>query len=200
LDGGRGGAPRVRGVLGRPGRGSVWRGTAVGGRVGRKKVRLPHREGGVPGALDVMMWQCTVDELETISSGCVDSVEAMRPRGSTSGPIILSACTGKPLPAAPAAQLEGSGAMSMHTAPTLPACIASADTLAYASHCMFFCSLHRRVTWASNASCQPKTEHGSPRGDTRWGFSMGARRVARHLQKTVKSDCLFWVLSFFCGL
>ena len=56
--------------------------------------------------------------------------------------------------------------MSMHTAPTLPDCIASTDTLAYASHCMFSCSLHRRVSTASNASCQPKSEHGSPIGAT----------------------------------
>jgi hypothetical protein len=88
----------------------------------------------------------------------------MRPCGSTSGPVLHSACTGKRLPAAPAALLEGPGAMSMHTHPYFPACIASTDTLANASQCMFFCSLHRRVSSASNASCHPKTEHGSPIG------------------------------------
>ena len=67
--------------------------------------------------------------------------------------------------------------MSMHTASTLSACIASADTLAFASHCMFFCILHRRVSWASNASCQPKTEHGSPMGTT----------IDLHASRTVSS-------------
>ena len=48
--------------------------------------------------------------------------------------------------------------MSMYTGASLPACVASADALANASHSLFFCSLHRRDSAASDASCQPKTK------------------------------------------
>ena len=44
----------------------------------------------------------------------------------------------------------------------MPACFASPDALTYASHCVFFCFLDRRVSTASNASCRPKSEQRLP--------------------------------------
>ena len=103
------------------------------------------------------------------------SSEATKARGSTFGPNIRSAPTGERLPVAPATRPEGSGAMSMHTAPSLPACVASSDALAYGSHSIFSRALHRRVSSASNASCQPKTDYGSPMDAT---IDLHASRMA----------------------
>ena len=52
--------------------------------------------------------------------------------------------------------------MSMPASPSLPACFASLDALSHASHRVFSCSLHRRVSTVSSASCKPKTEYTAP--------------------------------------
>ena len=52
--------------------------------------------------------------------------------------------------------------MSMHVGPSMPACFASPDALARASHCVFFCVLDRRVSTASNESGRPKSEQSPP--------------------------------------
>ena len=52
--------------------------------------------------------------------------------------------------------------MSMHVGPSMPACFASPDALARASHGVFFCVLDRRVSTASNESGRPKSEQSPP--------------------------------------
>ena len=52
--------------------------------------------------------------------------------------------------------------MSMHVGPSMPACFASPDALARASHCVFFCVLDRRVSTASNVSGRPKGKESAP--------------------------------------
>ena len=110
-----------------------------------------------------MMWQQAADVLCFISSSRVALSEAAAARRSTSGPIFRRAPTGERLIIAPAAHLEGLGAISMPASPSLPACFASLDALSRASHRVFSSSLHRRVSAASNAFCNPKTEKTAPR-------------------------------------
>ena len=56
--------------------------------------------------------------------------------------------------------------MSMHVGLSMPACFASPDALAHASHYVFFCFLDRRVTMASNVSGRPKSKQSPPAGPT----------------------------------
>ena len=44
----------------------------------------------------------------------------------------------------------------------MPACFASPDALAHASHCIFLCFLDRRVPTASNVSSRPKSKEIPP--------------------------------------